>query len=50
MTYVFYALAACAFLGFFISSQRKNGHGMAYSAVMVAVWIAVALWWSGKIG
>lgn len=50
MTYVFCLLAAVAFTGVFINSRRKNGHGMAYSAVMVIIWIAAALWWSGKIG
>lgn len=50
MTYVFYALAALAFLGFFVNAKRKNSHGMAYSAVMVAIWLAAALWCSGRIG
>lgn len=50
MTYVLYACAALAFLGFYVNFRRKNGHGMAYSFVMLAIWIAAALWWSGKIG
>lgn len=50
MTCVFYLLAALAFVGFFYRSKIRDGHGMAYSAVMVIIWIAAALWWSGKIG
>lgn len=50
MTYVFYLFASAAFVGFGIASITRNGHRMAYSAVMVGIWIAAALWWSGRIG
>lgn len=50
MTYAFYTLAALAFMAFFYRSKIRDGHGMAYSGVMCLIWIAAALWWSGKIG
>lgn len=49
MTYVFSALAFLAFAGVFVQSLKKNGHGMAYSGIMVFIWLAAALWWAGRI-
>jgi hypothetical protein len=48
-TWVFYLLSAVAFVGFFIQSYLRNGHGMVYSAVICAIWILTALWYSGRI-
>ncbi|MES0034705.1 hypothetical protein NKJ74_05400 [Mesorhizobium sp. M0046] len=50
MTYVFWFCAVAALAGLCIQSSRRNGHGMAYSAVMVVIWVLAALWWSGRIG
>ncbi|MER8786305.1 hypothetical protein NKJ73_23700 [Mesorhizobium sp. M0074] len=50
MVYFFALCSFLALLGFFINSKRRNGHGMAYSAAMIVIWMLAALWWSGRIG
>lgn len=50
MVYVFIILAVISFLGFFLQSLRRDGHGMAYAAVIFCVWVAAAVWWAGKLG
>jgi hypothetical protein len=52
MNMLFYlcSLAALvAFFGFFLHARGRNGHGMAYSAVLVSIWIAAALWSGGYL-
>jgi hypothetical protein len=41
-TYAFVVLALLAFSGTYINSRRHDGHGMAYSMLMLAVWSALA--------
>ena len=48
--YLFLVMAAIAFIGFFMHSQRRNGHGMAYTAVLLVVWLAAAGWAGGYFG
>ncbi|MER9545605.1 hypothetical protein NKI72_26730 [Mesorhizobium sp. M0437] len=50
MTYLFLFFAFGALAGILHNSLRRNGHGMAYSAVMLVIWIVAALWWSGRVG
>ncbi len=50
MTYVFILLAVVAWVGFCLQAQRNNFAGCVCSVTMCAIWIAAALWWSGKIG
>lgn len=50
MTYVFGLMAIVAFAGFGLNALSRNGHGMVYSAVVFAVWLAALLWSIGAIG
>lgn len=50
MTFVFALMAVLAFVAFGYHASRRNGHGMVYAATMLAVWIALFLWWTGALG
>lgn len=49
MFYVFILLAISAFIGFFLQSRKKNGHGMVYAAVICLIWLAAAAYWDGRL-
>lgn len=50
MATVFIVMALIAFVGFGIQAALRNGHGMIYAAVLFVIWVALFLWWTGRIG
>lgn len=47
MFYLFCVLAALAFVGVALNGNAKagTGRGMAYAALMLCVWLALAYWY-----
>lgn len=50
MAILFWILAVLASCGFFLFTHVGDSHRMFYSGVICAVWVLLALWWSGVIG
>lgn len=49
MSWLFLAVAILAFLAFAYHAAKRNGHGMVYAAVVLGIWIAAFLWWTGRL-
>ena len=49
-TYLFIVMAIVALCGMCVHANRRNGHGMVYAAIVVAIWSALAVWTSGSVG
>ena len=47
--YLFCVAAALSFVGFFLHSYLRNGHGMTYSGVLTVLWVGGALWSGGYL-
>jgi hypothetical protein len=44
---ILYILLGLSFLGFFLQSARRNGHGMVYAAILFTIWAAIIYWYQG---
>lgn len=47
--WIFFALAVVALSGFYYNAMRREGTRMAYSLVMLLVWLGLGLWTGGII-